>query len=389
MINLNIDKAYNLYSVITEDKYRYNNDITEYNKIVSIMDQMLNSIKAINTIPYKTNEFELVAWINYVDLFFETFKKLSEIYQFSLIQQNCYFTKYHNLPDKNDNDYLRFIRAIILPHALSLDNNEQKKFINKNKTARCPNLCWAGNDEFIIKYFIDDIDEQENYIRIKIEDVEAYVLDLYKNVDYIIPTITASKKAQKKKSMSSVNNETYDKSWNIKKKIDVLTDLVKKYGTLEDKKGISSLMSSLKTAKDIEEFEFNKANSLIIEDYKNYLSKGLDNLCDYIKGKSDNYDKLYEITVPFYNHNEDYTEFDDCGYEITKIACNYKSFDDFIERCYFSDWLKKLEPHLNKYVKLSKEMSMKEICLLTIICFSLFKIKQSDLKELFGEDNEI
>jgi uncharacterized protein YggL (DUF469 family) len=388
-MELDLDKVYELYNVITEDKYRYCNDLTEYNKIVSIMDRMIDSVKAINTIAYNKNEFELVAWINYVDLLLATFEKLSQIYGFSLNQKNSFFTKYHNLANKNDNDYLRFIRAIILPHSLSLDDSKQKEFINKKMTARCPSCHLASKNEFIIKYLIDDLEEQVNYVHICLADIEDYVIDLFKNVEYIIPTIKSCKKKQKTKQMMFANNEKYDTNWNVEQKLVVLKDFLKKYGSIEDQKGITSLASAMETADKILNFDFDKVNQSVIDDYKQYLAIGLDNLYDYFKGKSNNYDKFYDIVVPYYSYTQNYSEFGNCGYEINKIVCEYKFFEEYIEKCYFPDWLKILEPHLTKYVSIKSEMNMEEICLLTIISFALFKIKKADLKDFFGEKDEI
>ena len=112
-----------------------------------------------------------------------------------------------------------------------------------------------------------------------------------------------------------------------------LNELVRKYGTLEDKKGISALTSALATANEIVKFNFNKANISVINEYIEYLDKSLDNLFEYICNKTKDYEMFYELIVPHFNYTYNYKEFNNCGYEIGKITCEYKSFDDFIESC--------------------------------------------------------
>lgn len=388
-MNLDIEKAYALYSKITNDKYRYNDNIEDYNKIVSIMDRLISSAKALNRInidPKITNNIDdFILWVNYADLLLASLKGIEKIYGYSLTQKNNIFFNYHKLPKKNDNDYFRFIRAIILPHALELDDKEQIKFTN-NKKAYCPSLCYGGTFDILIKYFIDDVNNHEHYISLKIQDFYDYIEDLYNsNIENIQFQVRKVKIKRKGKMIQHALAENYQTTKSIEDKLLQLKELVKKYGTLEDKKGVSALVSAIDTAKEIVDFNFNKINISVINEYKKYLDKSLDNLFENICNRTKDYEMFYEIIVPHFNYTYNYNEFNDCGYEIGKITCEYKSFDDYIEKCYFKDWKKTLTKHLEKYITITKDMSMREFCLLTIICFSLYKIKNADLKDLFGE----
>lgn len=388
-MNLDIEKAYELYSRITNDKYRYNDNVEDYNKIVSIMDRLISSAQALNRInidPKITNNVDdFILWINYADLLLASFKGIEKIYGYTLKQKNNIFFNYHKLSKKNDNDYFRFIRAIILPHALELDDKEQIKFTN-NKKAYCPSLCYGGTADILIKYFIDDVKDHEHYISLQIQDFYDYIEDLYNNnIENIQFQVKKVKSKRKGKTIQQALAENYQATKSIEDKLIQLNELVRKYGTLEDKKGVSALISALETANEIVKFGFNKSNIAVINEYKKYLNKSLDNLFEYICNRTKDYEMFYELIVPHFNYTYNYDEFNNCGYEIGKITCEYKSFDDFIERCYFEDWKKTLTKHLEKYITITKDMSMREFCLLTIICFSLYKIKNADLKDLFGE----
>jgi hypothetical protein len=387
-MNLDIEKAYELYSKITNDKYRYNDNIEDYNKIVSIMDRLISSAQALNRInidPKITNNIDnFILWINYADLLLASFKGIEKIYGYSLKQRNNFFFNYHKLPKKNDNDYFRFIRAIILPHALELDDKEQIKFTN-NKKAYCPSLCYGGKSDILIKYFIDDVNNHEHYISLKIQDFCDYIEDLYNgNIENIQFQVKKVKIKRKAKLIQQALAENYKATKSIEDKLIQLNELVRKYGTLEDKKGISALTSALDTANEIVKFNFNKANISVINEYIEYLDKSLDNLFEYICNKTKDYEMFYELIVPHFNYTYNYKEFNNCGYEIGKITCEYKSFDDFIESCYFKNWKQALTKHLEKYVIVTEDMSMREFCLLTIICFALYKIKHADLGKIFN-----
>lgn len=376
-MNLDIEKAYDLYSKITCDRYRYDDDISEYNKIVSIMDRLISSAEALNEIkiePSVSNKiYNFVLWVNYADLLLASFEKIAGFYGYTLVQQGNIFFSYHNLSDKNDNDYFRFIRAIILPHALDLGDKKQVKF-TQGKKAYCPSVCYGSSLSVTIKYLIDDINDHEHYITLDVQDFYDYVEDLYNNnIENIQTQVKRTKNNKKKKSISKAVNESYLKNQNIKDKANQLANLVKKYGTLEDKKERSALMLALKTANDIIDFQFDKVNNEMVEKYKKFLDDALDDLFDYICNKKVDYESLYQLTNPHFDYNEKYEEFSDCGYEITKIACEYRGFGTYIENCYFREWKEKLTKHLTKYIRISSDISMKEFCLMTIICFALYK----------------
>ena len=52
--------------------------------------------------------------------------------------------------------------------------------------------------------------------------------------------------------------------------------------------------------------------------------------------------------------------------------------NDFIEKCYFPDWLKKIKPALTEYLVIKDDMTMQEICYLTTIAFYFEKEKNNN-----------
>ena len=203
-MRLDINKAYSLYSEIAKNKFRYSIDIKNYNISTAVMDRLIDSVKNLNNIDFGENITQssinsFILWIDYAYLMLNCFEKLAKEYGFELKQKENILFKNHNLSNKNDNDYFKFIRAIILPHSLSLDDKKQKAFTN-NCTAYCPTILWRGNQNIIINYLTDDVDNNSNYIEINIKDFEDFIEDLYiNNIESIKCKIIKCKNNEKAK----------------------------------------------------------------------------------------------------------------------------------------------------------------------------------------------
>ena len=369
---IDIKVARDLYSCITKNKYSFSDDLHQYNKITAIMERMIESIEMLNSIKLEgeigRSTKDAMMWIFYADLFLACINELEKLFPINRMQKNNIFASLHGISGKNDNDYLRFIRAIIMPHALSLDDDEQKKF-TQGKTAFCPHMFWGLNNEIIVCYYIDDISNHNNYIHIPINLLIDYVEDLSKNIRLFIPAVKKQKGNKKGKILNKLSNEKYDITAPIQDKIQRIYEILNAYGDVDDKKKVSYRCEILDQATRIATFKFDKINKKTIQKYFVYLNKSLDDLFSKIVKDKDGECAIDEVISPtlIYSNNEYSDEFDACGYEINKIVHENVTFGEITEKCFFPDWLEKIKPAIKKYVHIKRTMGMMEICYLTII----------------------
>ncbi len=380
-MRLDINKAYSLYSEIAKNKFRYSIDIKNYNISTAVMDRLIDSVKNLNNIDFGENITQssinsFILWIDYAYLMLNCFEKLAKEYGFELKQKENILFKYHNLSNKNDNDYFKFIRAIILPHSLSLDDKKQKAFTN-NCTAYCPTILWRGNQNIIINYLTDDVDNNSNYIEINIKDFEDFIEDLYiNNIESIKCKIIKCKNNEKAKINYKISLLPYDYNDTINKKVDNLKQIIKSCGNIEDKKGISALSSSLLTAQDIMTFNYLSEINKLKQDYEQLLNKGLDELYLYLKDNNyERFKNFYYLVVPNFNYSIEYSEFNNCGYLINKLACEHNIIGTITEKIYLQEWLNELRPYLKKYSKINSNISLKELSFITIMSFVVYQSK--------------
>jgi len=379
---IDIENAWKLYSIITESKFYYSDDITTYNKLVATMDRMIDSIKTLNSIEVKPNINEstkdFMLWIFYADMLKACIFEISQVFNITIQQLNNIFAHIHNLNDKNDNDYFRFVRAIILPHALSLDDKKQKAF-TQNKKAYCPSVFWSDNNQITISYFLDDLNNHRNYISIPANLFFDYINDLSKNILLFQPIIEQRKISKRANTLSLLANEHFNTSMPISDKIIRLSEILNKYGDIDDQKGISYQTLILEKVSNIINFDFDINNKQIIDKYIVLLDDSLNDMFSCIQKQNNNNRKIDDLVFPLFNYTSSYSKnFLNCGYEINKIIHEQNTFDDFIEKCYFPDWLKKIKPALTEYLVIKDDMTMQEICYLTTIAFYFEKEKNNN-----------
>ena len=89
---IDIENAWKLYSIITESKFYYSDDITTYNKLVATMDRMIDSIKTLNSIEVKPNINEstkdFMLWIFYADMLKACIFEISQVFNITIQQLN-------------------------------------------------------------------------------------------------------------------------------------------------------------------------------------------------------------------------------------------------------------------------------------------------------------
>ena len=325
MVNiiLDIEKVDALYYEIVHDQYLYSDSENSYYKLSVAMDRMRHTVKTLNRMPPLTGKWnedatEFVLWINYVDMLIASIDKVADYFCYPITYDKNIFLKYHNLQHKTDKDFFRFIRAIVLPHALNLDDAKQKEFTN-GKTAFCPFVVWETNYSIRIVYYNADVMDDLHCYTISITDIENFIIYVYYEIDNLIKTVALRKKKRKSEDKVRIKNEIYDKNAPLLKKCQFLRDLTTKYGDLDDKSGKSFTMHLLSRCERILSMRFSGKNKAILDKYKRAVDIALDDYYEYMCNQSTDEKLLDLVLFPLHDYTSK-TDFDGLGYEINKIC---------------------------------------------------------------------
>lgn len=200
---LDIKKAEKLYYVIAKDQYLFSDDAVKYYKLTVALDRLKDTVKILNGIKlngrWNENAVNFVLWINYADLLVACIDEIAKSFSIGITYEQNIFWGYHGLANKTDKDFFRFIRAIVLPHALQLDDNRQKEFTNGQR-AFCPRVVWDKREEkksIKIVYYNAEIHNDLHTYNIAIEDIEKFIVKCYGTLDFLIETICKMKNKQK------------------------------------------------------------------------------------------------------------------------------------------------------------------------------------------------
>lgn len=381
VITLNIEKVETLYYEIAHDQYLYSDSEQTYYKLSVAMDRMKNTVETINNMPafrgrYNEDAIEFVSWIFYLDMLIACIEAVSKSFSYSIKYDKNIFLKYHNHENKNDKDFFRFIRAIVLPHALELDCKKQMDFTN-GKKAYCPFVVWDTNNCIRIVYYNADVNNDLQWYIIDITDIEKFVAEVYSEIDKLIPIISKRKRDKKNRDKVNIRNEQYDENASMMEKCTFLRNLTIKYGDLDDKSGHSFAMGMLERCQKILSMKFKGKNKKIFDKYLIALNFALDDYYTYMCNQSNDETLLGMVLSPWHDYTSK-TDFDGVGYEINKICAEMEDFDEYVRRYYFDEYYEALRPVLITKVYVSKRISMERICYLTIIAFFFDRLKYKE-----------
>lgn len=388
-MNLDIEKADNLYYEIAKDQYLYSDNESSYYKLSVALDRLRNTVNIINKMPalvgtWNEEAVTFVTWINYVDLLIACIDKISESFGNTYKEEACYFTKYHSVAGKTDKDFFRFIRAIVLPHSLSLDVKKQKEFTN-NKTAFCPYVVWDSQSAVRIVYYNADMWDDLHMYVIQLSDIENFVLKQYCRIDDLIKSVRIQKLKRKNTIINDLKNEPYNKSMRILEKCEFLENITEKYGDLDDKTGKSTAMIFLRRCKSIFKMKFYGKNAILFQRYSKVVDIALDDYYKWLCEQRTDKSLLDMVLFPRFDYIHK-TDFNGLGYEVNKIVAEMENFDSYFEEYYFPEFYEKLRPALMKKAYISKSMNMKRVCAITIMSFFFDKLQfDNEYKDAFGE----
>jgi|GEM_PF-2370326 len=359
-----------LRGVINDSKYLYKENFTDYLQICALMDRLDDAVEEINAIDLVQgqNTGNCILWINYADLLLACLEKLRKIYGIPAKDKGMLF-KYHKQADKTDYEFFRFIRAIILPHALSMDDKRQKAF-TEGKTAYSPFVRWDRGNKLAFKvvyYVSPDPDKMKklmllskNYT-IEVQDIFDYIEYEYNTLPDILKIIEQRKKNRKATVRRKTAQIVYDKSWSISGKIEKLWEWSKEFGDIDEQREVGIAFEAMERAKEFVCFIFEDVNKTIVAEYLNYISLGMDDLYDRIKTQdNDRRLALSKIIFPHISPIGNKTDFNCDLYNINHIISDAtNSMDIFIK----DNPIK----YVKKYLAITQTMGREEIIYLSIM----------------------
>lgn len=386
-MRLDIEKVEKLYYTIAKSRYGYSDSEDIYYKLIAALERMKSCVSVINNTVLKgkcnKDAVQFVVWINYIDLLIDAIERVSKLFEYNIKYQNEFY-KYHKIAGKNDKDFIRFIRAIVLPHALSLDSSEQKVFTN-GQTAYCPFVVWdIGNCVRIVYYNRNLYNELHTYI-ININDIEVFIKQVYNQIDDLCVAVEKKKKVLKSRAKGKLKNEKYNLRDSVSDKCRFLKQLTYKYGDLNDKAGRSFDMNMLERCEKICEMKFYGRNKILHEKYLVALEVALDDYYQYLCEQRTDEKYLDLVLFPQYSYNS-YTSLIGLGYPINKIITEMENFDGYFEKYNFPELFEELKVEISKKASFSKNMSMERLCNIVLMVQFLDKMdkdpKYKKLKEL-------
>ena len=391
-LNLDTHKASKLRNVINSDNYAYKYDIDNYYKICTIMDRLEDTVEILNNFTLQgyslsSTAVDFIAWINYADMLVNCIKELNRMYvqpnnttlfEDANIRLNEHVKQHHsrsffkNFYNKrgNDDGFFRYIRSIVLAHALVSDSNQFKDF-HKGKYVYTPLVRWGNAQNIIITYY----SPQSNSCELHTEKLDLDVLSFFKYIesrfsylDMIFEHIYLYKSKVKEYVCEQFKEALCFNTIELKEKLLVIKEAYASHGDLEAKNRADSLSRILQKSWDLLNFNYSSNNSVIIEKFKKLMNSQLDDLAEKLKTQTLENAKIYNLYHSFDNFNQ--SVFFDCEYALRKIMTEYDSIYLY-EEYMFNDLFEVIKRPLQQIVEVTKSMSSKEKAYLCVIARSL------------------
>ena len=416
--SLDITKANKLRGVIIKDDYCYMFDYDRYFELCTIMDRMEDTVELINgfELPEKENQFnatDFISWLNYAHLIYNCLYSLNKIF---VVPNNntlfaCGKTQFYNDIDKektkylgkyyvgvadgSDDDFFKYLRSMVLAHALKIDHKEFEKF-SGSKYTYTPLVRWnSAKDTVDISYYVPDYKDKHRHLSIVVSDLFEYLKSRYDYLDIIFDFIDKSKKSERKTLQSKYRDAFSNIPSDLLSKYNLLWNKYKEFGNIEVKNNADPLSCYLLQSKEIMDYMFT-TNTEKISVFFELLNAILD-----IEIKALISQKTNDSVISDFYSGCSFTKKDGVfpaySYEIEKIVSDYESLLCF--GGYDFDYnFEKVKDLVAKYVTIDNNIEKREKAYLCVICYcfdnvlhdtKLSKQLPNDLVKKLGQIYEI
>lgn len=367
-MTLDEKKAEQLYYEIAKDSYGFSSSGEIYYPLVASLDRLKECVKILNNTnlegKYNEDTTAFVLWVNYADLLIACIENIAKLFEYTVQYEND-FQKYHRIVGKTDKDFFRFIRAIVLPHALRLDDNRQKIF-TQGKTAYCPYTVWDTKGSVRIVYYINSPSNDLHQYTIQIIDLQRFLKKIYDQIDVICICVVKKKKRLENRRKGDIKNVKYNTHDSILKKCQCLIEITKKYGDLDDKNEVSTDVQLLRRCEKICGMRFWGKNKQLYNKYMYALNIALDDYYDNLTEDRTGEIYLEQVLLPFYSYDSS-SSFPNCGYAINKIVAEMEDLDSYYEKYDFPNIYDEVKSAMGDIAYFKKDMSMERVCILTLM----------------------
>lgn len=382
IIILEKEKSDELYYVIAKDQEMFSDSEKSYYKMYVALERLQETVEVLNNIKlagkWNTNATDFVVWVNYAYLLVECIDLLAKEFSIPLLKTWGIFDDIHKISDRNDWEFFRFVRAIVLPHSLSLDFGNQKFFTN-NRTAFCPRVYWDTDNCITIVYYNSTPKDDFHFYNIPVKKCEEFIKNYYDQIDDLIKIVPLRKAKHRQTMKGKLIKEIYDSNMKIKDKCLFLQRITKQYGNVDDKAETSFNMLMLKRCENILNMKFYGRNKDLFEKYKVALHKALDEYFQYLCSNRNDEKMLDWILFPTISHSSSETPvFSGKEYPINKIVAECENFDSYYKRYYWDELYEELYPCLKPYIYITRRMDMMKVCYLSIMVAFFCKLEYSD-----------
>ena len=368
-MNLYVQKTEELYYEIARDSYGFSSSGDTYYPIVVALDRLKECVNILNHTKlegkYNDDATEFVIWVNYADLLIQCIENIAKSFDYT-VQYGNGLQKYHGINGKTDKDFFRFIRAIVLPHALKLDDSKQKDF-TQGKKAFCPFTVWDTKGSIRIVYYINLPHDDLHQYTLQLCDLQHFLEDIYNQIDTLCIKVKNKKKKLKERRNVNIKNEKYDRQYTILDKCTFLIDITKKYRDLDDKNELSSDIMHLRRCEKICKMKFYGVNKILYDKYMQALNIALDDYYDNLTKERTDEIYLDLVMVPLYSYDSSSAFSYACAYEINKIVTEMENMDSYFEKYYFVEFYENIKAEMGKLAYFKKNMGMERFCVIVIM----------------------
>ena len=366
-MNLDVQKAEKLYYEIAKDSYGFSSSGDTYYPLIAALDRLKECANILNHIKlegkYNNDATEFVIWVNYADLLIQCIENVAKAFDY-IVQYGNTLQKYHRISGKTDKELFRFIRAIVLPHALSLD---KQKVFTQGKKAFCPFTVWDAKGSVRIVYYINSLHDDLHQYTLQLCDLQKFIVDIYDQIDDLCVSVKNKKKKLNERRNVNIKNAKYNKQDSVLNKSIFLIDLTKEYGDLDDKNEVSSDIMHLRRCEKISKMKFYGVNKKLYDRYMQALNIALDDYYENLTKERTDEIYLDLVLLPLYSYDSSSSFSYSCAYEINKIVTEMENMDSYFEKYYFAEFYENIKVEMGNLAYFKRNMGMERFCIIVLM----------------------